>query len=171
MRPIYKFPEQGREEVRTGQAQQAAIMAAADPMLRDVEVRSGMVPDANVLQANLMPSDRLTAQEAYLTALRSQLPGYVNAYRAKLAEDAKKAKAASGSGGGDVITPPSYNYQLPPTTQYLPNVGLVPDINRNIMYGVSPYGAMPMGQLYQLPPAATTLARRMAASRNRMAVE
>jgi hypothetical protein len=175
MRPIYKYPEEGREAIRTGQAQQSAIIAAADPMLRDIETRSGMVQGANVLNANLIPDSGLAGQETYLTALRNKLPSYVNSYRAYLEEERKKNSAGSGSGGG-MMPLAGYAPTMPPPLSFMPSVGLVPDIGRNTYYTTSPYGAMPAGSIYQLPPTAKTpaagLARRMATTRSgRMAVE
>ncbi len=163
MRPIYKYPEEGREAIRTGQAQQSAIIAAADPMLRDIETRSGMVQGANVLNANLIPDSGLAGQETYLTALRNKLPSYVNNYRAYLEEQKKKNK-----GDGDGGIPPLGNYMptMPPASSYMPTLTL-PDALKNVPYVTSYFGAVPMGTdfgYYKLPPA-TQLARRMATTR------
>jgi len=165
MRPIYKYPEEGREAIRTGQAQQSAIIAAADPMLRDIETRSGMVQGANVLNANLIPDSGLAGQERYLTALRNKLPSYVNSYRAYLNEERKKNSAGSGSGGG-MMPLAGYAPTMPPASSYMPTLTL-PDALKNVPYVTSYFGAVPMGTdfgYYKLPPA-TQLARRMATTR------
>jgi hypothetical protein len=170
MRAIYKYPEDARESIRTGQGQQTAIMAAADPMLRDIEVKSGMTEGANVLKSNLYAGTGMAGQEAYATALRNRLPSYVNNYRAYM-EEQKKKNSGSGDGGGASPLPPMYG-SLPPVGSYFPTPQL-PDWAQNIPYLNAFRGGVPMGSdysYYMLPPS-QGLARRMASSRTRMAAE
>jgi hypothetical protein len=151
--------------------QAQAIRAGLDPMLRDIEVESGMVRDANVLP-NRMYGDTGAAgtMAAYYEALATRLPGYVNTRRAYEEELRKKKEAAekkdedTGGGGGDTMQMPQYGMPLTglrPPQFYLPQAALVPDIKRDTMYVTSPYGAMPTGTISGKPtPAARALAQR-----------
>lgn len=136
-----------------------AIRSGLNPMLRDIEVLSGMVSEANVLPNRLLTNaPQATAMANYYNALANKLPGYVNTRRAYEEEQKKKNK--------NNTSPYTFNYTMPPTlpplTAYLPNTGYVPDVNRNVVYGVSPYGAMPMGTIPQTgkQPLSRVLAQR-----------
>jgi len=151
-----------------------AIRSGLNPMLRDIEVQSGMVSGANVLPNRLFTNaPQATALAAYYDALANKLPGYVNARRAYAAADKKKQTAGSSATPpytSSYTTPPT----LPPVTAYLPNVGYVPDFNRNVVYGVSPYGAMPMGTIpkTRTQPASRVLAqRRVSSMRGKAGIE
>jgi len=125
MKPVYEYPEQGRQTLNLSEQQQRAIMASADPALRSIETQYGMVPGANVLRPNLMPTD-VNPQRAYMEAMRSMLPQYVNAkrgYQQFLEAEAERKRKASGGGGGTGMygtMPEGYGFELPDPTANMP---------------------------------------------------
>ncbi len=148
-----------------------AIRSGLDPMLRDIEVQSGMRSGANVLQNQLFTGgDKASTMAAYYEALASKLPGYVNARRAY--ETAEKKKAASGAGGGGAgMMMPVGNYpmqNLLPPQYYLPMTSTDVRGKTGPAYVTSPYGAMPQRVVTPTQPATRTLAQRRY-SRNKMA--
>ena len=171
MRPIYKYAENARENIRTGADQQAAIKASVDPMLRNIETRSGMVEGANVLQSNLYEGMGMAGQDAYLTALRDKLPSYINNYRAYIEEQKDKNKGSGGDSNGIMPIQPQYG-QYPSPGSYFPQPKM-PEWMKSIPYLNAFMGAVPMGSdysYYMIPPS-QRLARRMASQPGRMAYE
>lgn len=151
-----------------------AIIAATPAMEEEIAMRSGASPVSGVMRTNLYSGESAAAADkAYAQALTRALPKYVNAYRAYLEEQKKKNK---GDGSTSPYTttytqPPT----LPPITQYLPQMGLVPDVVRGTLYGTSPYGAMPLGQYKpstSTKPASRVLAqRRVSSTRGKAGME
>lgn len=154
----------------------AAIRSGLDPMLRDIEVQSGMVRDANVLPNRMLPDTGMTGtMGTYYQALASRLPAYVNVRRAYEEDLKKKAEAqakkdAGGAGGADMQMPtfgmPMTNIR--PPSYYLPQAALVPDIKRDTMYVTSPYGAMPVGTVSGKPTSAQRALAQRKYSSSRM---
>lgn len=146
--------------VEDGSSAAEAIKSGLDPMLRDIEVQSGMAPGANVLQNRLLTSGAGDAMGTYYSALASKLPAYVNARRAY--EDEQKKKEKSGGGGGTFQFP---NFDFPvinllPPQYYLPMTSTGVRGRTGPAYGTSPYGAIPMGVITSAQPASRTLAER-----------
>ena len=130
MRPVYEYPEQARQTLNLSEQQQRAIMASADPALRSIETQYGMVPGANVLRPNFMPTD-VNPQRNYMEAMRSMLPQYVNAkrgYQQFLEDEAERKRTSSGSGGGgggmglfpSGTMPEGYGSNMPDPADYIP---------------------------------------------------
>lgn len=130
MKPVYQYPEEARQTLNLAEQQQRAIMSSADPALRSIETQYGMAPGANVLRANVIPTD-VNPQRNYMEAMRSLLPQYVNSkrdYQAFLEAEAEKKRKASGSGSGGSgmglfpsgTIPPGYGSALPDPADYLP---------------------------------------------------
>lgn len=152
-----------------------AIMASVPAMEEEISIRSGAAPGANIFKTNLYSgAGAAAADKAYAEALTRALPKYVNAYRAYLEDQKKKSSGGDGSTSPYTATygqPPT----LPPITQYLPQMGLVPDVVRGTLYGTSPYGAIPLGQYKPsaVPqPASRVLAqRRVSSTRGKAGME
>lgn len=116
-----------------------AIRSGLNPMLRDIEVQSGMVPGANVLPNRLFTNTpQATAMATYYDALANKLPGYVNARRAyETAEKKKKATSSTGTGTGTgMMTDAGYSpiAGLPPIVEYLPGVPNVGKARTQTLY-------------------------------------
>ena len=144
--PITELARKAANRQIKPKQEQAAVVASTDPMLRNIEVQSGMAPDANVLKANLYTgANQANADQAYFEALTKALPNYINAYRDYKAAQAKTSSSGSGSTTMPQMTP-TYS-TFPSTMTYVPGVGFRGDVTRNTLYAQSPYGSMPIGEL------------------------
>lgn len=123
---VSRIARQAQYAAEDSGAGAAAIRAGLDPMLRDIEVQSGMASGANVLQNRLFTGgDTSTAMGNYYAALATKLPAYVNRRRAFEAEEKKKAQSGGGGGtGAGMLLDPNYSpvYGLPPVEEYLPTI-------------------------------------------------
>lgn len=167
-RNVSRIARQAQYAVEDAQPEAEAIRQGLDPALRDIEVQSGMVRDANVLPNRLLTDGGAGAtMSTYYSALANKLPGYVNARRA-YEEALKKKKEGDGSD-----SPYTMNYMQPPTlppiTTYLPQVGTVDWAQQGLRYVVSPYGAVPYGAIPPKtgaqPPARVLAQRRVVSTR------
>jgi|GEM_PF-6091909 len=115
-----------------------AIRSGLNPMLRDIEVQSGMVSGANVLPNRLFTNaPQATAMATYYDALANKLPAYVNARRAYDTAEKKKATSSTGTGTGTgMMTDPEYSpiAGLPPIAEYLPGVPNVGKARTQALY-------------------------------------
>lgn len=127
--PLTDLAQATLADIKRTRQQTGAIAESADPALRAIEVQTGMVPGANVLQANLRNQNALAPAQGLAEATSSALPNYVNAYRAYQqwleSEAEKKRKSSGGSGGGDgmgMMMPEDgtgYGFTMPDVDDYL----------------------------------------------------
>jgi hypothetical protein len=171
--PIANVAQKNVNRMTEPREEIAAIMGSVPAMEEEIGVRSGAAPGAGIFKTNLYTGEAsAAADKAYGEALTRALPQYVNAYRAYL-EEQKKKKTGDGT-----TSPYTFNYTMPPTlppvSAYVPNVGGVKWVEQNRVYGVSPYGAMPMGTIPKPgpQPASRVLAqRRVTSTRGKAGME
>jgi hypothetical protein len=141
--PLTNLAETGVANLKRRRGEVGGIAEAVNPTLRGIETASGMVPGANVLQANLRNVDALAPQQAYMESQASSLPNYVNAARAyqKFLEDEAEKKRKAGSGSGDGVggmgmtgnEQPDFN--LPDPTDYMAVINAIIDARRRLGTG------------------------------------
>jgi hypothetical protein len=142
--PLTNLAETGVANLKRRRGEVGGIAEAVNPTLRGIETASGMVPGANVLQANLRNVDALAPQQTYMESQASSLPNYVNAARAyqKSLEDAAKRRGAStGTGAGDgmggmgMTGNEQLGFNLPDATDYMTVVNAIIDARRRLETG------------------------------------
>lgn len=163
---VSRTAREAQYAIEDGRSAAEAIRSGLDPMLRDIEVQSGMAPGANVLQNRLLGDTASSAMGTYYDALANRLPGYVNTRRAFEAEEKKKAAAAAKA--ASTITMPNFNFPMQgllPPQYYLPMTSTGVRGRTGPAYGTSPYGAIPMSVITPSQTGATPASRVLAQRR------
>lgn len=161
-------------ELRKNKSEAMAIGNANIPMLRDIEARSGMVPQAGQLEAAIISNvggaqtnayNQLEATASGAANMSANIPAYVKAAQAYAKSKKEQDKSGSGGGGGyggggtGVPSRAMLSAGFSPMGEVLSDSRMAQDFG-------NPYGSMGMQPFVPTPIAPAMIPTRGSSSRN-----